>query len=75
MNTGEHLWVMPNGDAPQAQQDLISNHPLVQGLDGVEVNRGRGGSAAMLVTPTLLVAGGQTSGRHPTPVRHRQADW
>ena len=61
MNTGEHLWVTPNGDAPQAQQDRIRNHPLVQGLDGVEINRGRGGSAAMLVTPTMLVAGGQTA--------------
>ncbi len=61
MNTGEHLWVTPNGDAPQAQQDQIRNHPLVQGLDGVEINRGRGGSAAMLVTPTMLVAGGQTA--------------
>ena len=65
MNTGEHLWVTPNGDAPQAQQDLIRSHPLVQGLDGVEVNRGRGGSAAMLVTPTMLVAGGQTADDTP----------
>jgi quinoprotein glucose dehydrogenase len=65
MNTGEHLWVTPNGDAPQAQQDLIRSHPLVQGLDGVEVNRGRGGSAAMLVTPTMLVAGGQTADGTP----------
>jgi len=61
MNTGEHLWVTPNGDAPQAQQDLIRNHPLVQGLAGVEINRGRSGPAAMLVTPTMLVAGGQTA--------------
>ena len=65
MNAGEHLWVAPNGDAPQAQQDQIRNHPLVQGLDGVEINRGRGGSAAMLVTPTMLVAGGQTADDTP----------
>ena len=65
MNTGDHLWVTPNGDAPQVQQDRIRNHPLVQGLDDVEVNRGRGGSAAMLVTPTMLVAGGQTSDDTP----------
>ena len=65
MNTGEHLWVTPNGDAPQAQQDRISNHPLVQGLDGVEVNRGRGGTAAMMVTPTMLLAGGQTADNTP----------
>lgn len=65
VNTGEHLWVIPNGDAPQLQQDLIRNHPLLQGLDGVEVNRGRGGSAAMVVTPTMLVAGGQAADDTP----------
>ncbi|MDE0830182.1 MAG: hypothetical protein OSB03_13365, partial [Vicinamibacterales bacterium] len=65
VNTGEHLWVTPNGDAPQAQQDLIRNHPLVQGLDGVEINRGRGGSTAMVVTPTMLVAGGQAADNTP----------
>jgi quinoprotein glucose dehydrogenase len=65
VNTGEHLWVTPNGDAPQAQQDLIRNHPLVQGLDGVELNRGRGGSTAMVVTPTMLVAGGQAADNTP----------
>ncbi|MDA1094532.1 MAG: PQQ-binding-like beta-propeller repeat protein [Acidobacteria bacterium] len=65
MNTGEHLWVVSNGDAPQAQQDLIRNHPLVQGLDDVEINRGRGGSAAMVVTPTMLVAGGQAADNTP----------
>ena len=65
MNTGEHLWVIPNGDAPQAQQDLIRNHPLLQGVEGVEVNRGRAGGVAMLVTPTMLVAGGRTSDGTP----------
>jgi glucose dehydrogenase len=65
VNTGEHLWVTPNGDAPQAQQDVIRNHPLVQGLDGVEINRGRGGSTAMVVTPTMLVAGGQAADNTP----------
>ena len=59
LNTGEHLWVIPNGDAPQQQQDMIRNHPLLQGVQGVEVNRGRGGSAAMVVTPTLLLTSGQ----------------
>ena len=65
MNTGEHLWVIPNGDAPQEQQDMIRNHPLLQGVEGVEVNRGRGGQAAMVVTPTLLLASGQTSDGTP----------
>ena len=65
MNTGEHLWVTPNGDASQAQQDRIRNHPLVQGLEGVEINRGRGGTAAMVVTPTMLLAGGQAADNTP----------
>ena len=65
MNTGEHLWVIPNGDAPQEEQDLIRNHPLLQGVEGVEVNRGRAGGTAMLVTPTMLVAGGRTSDNAP----------
>ena len=61
MNTGEHIWMIPNGDAPQEQQDMIRNHPLLQGVDNVETNRGRGGHAAMVVTPTLLLASGQTA--------------
>ena len=65
LNTGEHLWAVPYRDATQAQQDLIKNHPLVQGLDGVEINRGRGGNTAMVVTPTMLIAGGQTSDDTP----------
>ena len=65
MNTGEHLWVIPNGDASQDEQDMIRNHPLLQGLDGVEINRGRAGGTAMVVTPTMLVAGGRTSDDTP----------
>ena len=63
VNTGDHLWTIPNGDATQAQQDLIRNHPLLQGLNLTELdyNRGRGGPAAMVVTPNLLIAGGQTA--------------
>ena len=65
MNTGDHLWVIPNGDASQEEQDLIRNHPLLQGVEGVEVNRGRAGGTAMLVTPTMLMAGGRTSDSTP----------
>ena len=61
MNSGDHIWTIPNGDAPQEQQDMIRNHTLLQGVEGVEVNRGRGGQAAMVVTPTLLLASGQTA--------------
>jgi hypothetical protein len=60
MNTGEHMWVIPTGDASQEDQDAIRNHPLLQGVDLPEsaYNRGRGGHATMVVTPNLLIATG-----------------
>ncbi len=64
MNTGEHLWVTTHGDAPQAEQDAIRNHPLFQGVD-IDPNRGRGGGLGMIVTPTLLVASGMTADNTP----------
>ncbi|MEX2584276.1 MAG: PQQ-binding-like beta-propeller repeat protein [Gemmatimonadota bacterium] len=63
-NTGEHLWVTPHGDAPQEQQDMRRNHPLLQGTNA-STNRGRGGHAALLVTPSLLMATGQTADDQP----------
>jgi len=65
LNTGEHLWTIPNGDAPQAAQDRIANHPLLAGVEGVMVNRGRSGHSAMVATPTLLMASGQTADDRP----------
>src|SRR5688572_10732700 len=32
LKTGDHMWVIPYGDAPQAQQDAIRNHPLLKGV-------------------------------------------
>ena len=61
LNTGEHLWVIPNGDASEQQQDAIRNHPLLQGVPNVPTNPRRGGHAAMVATQTLLLASGQTS--------------
>jgi glucose dehydrogenase len=61
LNTGEHLWVMPYGDAPQPQQDLIRNHPLLKGVSNVNANLGRAGLGGLMVTATMLVAPGQTS--------------
>jgi quinoprotein glucose dehydrogenase len=61
LNTGEHLWMIPHGDASQAEQDRIRNNPLLQGVDGVMVNRGRGGHSTMVASPTLLFATGQTA--------------
>ena len=61
MNTGEYLWVIPNGDAPEQQQEMLRNHPLLQGLDTALTNPGRRGHSAMTATPTLLLASGVTS--------------
>ncbi|MDR0786321.1 MAG: PQQ-binding-like beta-propeller repeat protein [Gemmatimonadota bacterium] len=66
LNTGEYLWVIPNGDAPQAQQDLIKNHPLLQGVANVQTNPGRSGHSAMLVTPNFLIATGMTANNTPS---------
>ncbi len=64
MSTGEYLWRIPHGDAPEAEQEAIRNHPLLQGLD-VPVNRGRNGHSAMIVTETLLIASGMTADNEP----------
>ncbi len=61
MNTGEHLWVIPNGDAPESEQEMIRNHPLLQGVEGVPTNPGRRGHAVMVATPTLLLLSGTSS--------------
>jgi quinoprotein glucose dehydrogenase len=61
MNTGEHLWVIPNGDAPEKEQEAIRNHPLLKGVPNVPVNQGRRGWSVMTVTPTLLLASGMAS--------------
>ncbi|MEX2571712.1 MAG: hypothetical protein WD737_10480 [Gemmatimonadota bacterium] len=64
LNTGEHLWAIPNGDAPEEQQQLLQNHPLLQGVDA-PTNPGRSGHSAMLATPSLLLATGMTSDNTP----------
>jgi glucose dehydrogenase len=65
LNTGDYVWVQPNGDAPQAQQDAIRNHPLLKGVSGVNPNLGRPGVGALLVTSTMLLAPGQTADNAP----------
>lgn len=61
MNTGEHLFTIPNGDADEEDVEDILNHPLLQGVANVPSNPGRRGFPVMVVTPTLLIAAGQTS--------------
>jgi quinoprotein glucose dehydrogenase len=60
LKTGDHLWVIPNGDAPQELQDAIRNHPLLKGAK-VDPNIGRPGVGGVMVTATMLLAPGQTA--------------
>jgi glucose dehydrogenase len=61
MNTGEHLWWIPNGDTPAR----VVNHPL---LRGVEIgNTGQPSHATALVTRSLLIYG---EGRTGEPRLH-----
>ncbi len=63
LNRGEIKWTIPHGDAAQDDQDAIRNHPLLQGaeIDESVYNRGRGGQATLVVSPTLLFATGVTA--------------
>lgn len=60
LNTGNVLWVIPYGDAPQGQQDAIRNNPLVKGLN-IDPNLGRTQLGGLMVTSTMLLAPGQTA--------------
>jgi quinoprotein glucose dehydrogenase len=64
LNTGEYLWVIPNGDMAQEQQDAFRNNALLRGVQ-VETNLGRMNHAAMMATPTLLFATGSTADSKP----------
>ncbi len=51
LNTGDHLWMRPNGDAP----DCVKNHPALEGLDIPPTGKAERGG--ILVTKTLVFAG------------------
>ncbi len=51
MNTGEHLWWIPNGDTPER----FTNHPLLQGVE--LPNTGQTSHATAMVTGSLLMYG------------------
>ena len=64
LNTGEYLWVIPHGDMSREQQEAFRNHPLMKGVK-FESNLGRMSHAALMATPTLLFATGQTDDNRP----------
>ena len=59
--TCEPCGFMRNGDADEETQEELKNHPLLQGVPNAPTNPGRCGFSVMTVTPTLLMASGQTS--------------
>ena len=61
LNTGEHLWQIPNGQTPET----VRNHPALQGVD--LPNTGKNAHANILVTRSLLFYG---EGRGQDPILH-----
>jgi quinoprotein glucose dehydrogenase len=51
LNTGDHVWMKPNGQAPE----YIRNHPAMKGIDLSQA--GNPERAPLLVTKSLLFAG------------------
>jgi quinoprotein glucose dehydrogenase len=48
LNTGDHVWMIPNGDAP----DYVKEHPALKGIDLSQT--GRPSRSPLMVTKTLL---------------------
>ena len=66
MNTGEHVWMVANGDTP----DDVASNPA---LSGIEIPRtGKFSRAMLLVTKTLLIAG-EGYGGDPVLRAHNKA--
>jgi quinoprotein glucose dehydrogenase len=65
MNTGEHLWMVPNGDSPETQQAAFRANPLLKDVKNLDTNWGRRGTAALAASSTLLFAAGQTADNRP----------
>ncbi len=62
LNTGEHLWWIPNGDTPES----IKNHASLKGVD-LPNTGSRGAHATAILTKTLLMYG---EGRGAEPLFH-----
>jgi quinoprotein glucose dehydrogenase len=50
LNTGDHVWMIPNGEAP----DAVKNNPALKGID--LTNAGNPERSHMMVTKTLLIS-------------------
>jgi quinoprotein glucose dehydrogenase len=50
LKTGDHVWMVPNGDAP----DAVKNNPALQGLNLDFSTMGKPERAPLMVTKTLL---------------------
>src|SRR5262249_32321494 len=48
MNTGDHVWMIPNGDTP----DSVKNHPALKGMEFPKTSKPE--RSPLLVTKTLL---------------------
>ena len=59
LNTGHHIWQIPNGNTPES----VRNHPLLEGLE--IPNTGARSHATKLVTKTLLM---YAEGRGAAPI-------
>ena len=51
LNTGDHVWMVPNGDTP----DCVKNHPALKGL--TIPRTGKPERSGIMVTKTLVFAG------------------
>ena len=60
LNSGDHVWMVPNGDTP----DCVKNHPALSGLEIPKT--GKPERSGILVTKTLMFAG-EGSGVFATP--------
>ncbi len=60
LNTGDHLWMVPNGDTPEC----VKNHPALSGIDIPRT--GKPERSGILVTRTLMFAG-EGAGVFATP--------
>ena len=50
LNTGDHVWTIQNGDAP----DYVKNHPALKGVDLSKIPTGKPERSPLMVTKTLL---------------------